>query len=341
MLVVLNLDQIAAFLKVLYNRLAALVAVHALVLAAVCVDGRVLVEHENLLEVMALTHLEVVRVVARRNLNTAGAELHVNVLVTENRNLAVHDREDAGLADQMLVALVVRVDGNAGIAHEGLRTGGRNNEVARAVRQRIADVPQLARLGFVLNLSVGQRSRAVRAPVDDAVALVDKALVVQVYEYLADRLGAALVHGEALAVPVAGGAELFELADDAVAELVLPRPYALEELLTAEVVTGQALLLAEVLLYLDLGCNTGVIGTRHPQCLVALHALGADEDILQGLVECVAHVQLAGNIRRRNNDGVRFLVRIDLGVEEAGIDPELVQLVLDRFRVVGLRQFAH
>ena len=54
-LVVLNLDQPAAFLKVLYNRLAALVAVHALVLAAVCVDGRVLVEHENLLEVMALT----------------------------------------------------------------------------------------------------------------------------------------------------------------------------------------------------------------------------------------------------------------------------------------------
>ena len=341
MLVVLDLDEVAALLEVLYNRLAALVAVHALVLAAVCVDGRILVEHENLLKVMALTHLEVVRVVARRNLDAAGTELHVNVLVTEDRDLAVHDREDAGLADQVLVALVVRVDGNAGIAHEGLRTGGRNHQLARAVRQRVADVPQLARLGFVLNLGVGQGGRAVRAPVDDAVALVDQALVVQVYEYLADRLGAALVHGEALAVPVAGGAELLELADDAVAELVLPRPYALEELLTAEVVTGQALLLAEVLLYLDLGCNTGVVGARHPQRLVALHALGADEDILQGLVECVAHVQLAGNIRRRNNDGVRFLVRIDLGVEEAGIDPELVQLVLDRFRVVGLRQFAH
>ena len=117
--------------------------------------------------------------------------------------------------------------------------------------------------------------------------------------------------------------------------------HTLEELLTTEVVTGQALLLAEVLLYFNLGCNTGVIGARHPQRLVALHTLGADEDILQGLVECVAHVQLAGNIRRRNNDGVRFLVRIDLGVEEAGVYPELVQLVLDRFGVVGLRQFAH
>ena len=63
--------------------------------------------------------------------------------------------------------------------------------------------------------------------------------------------------------------------DDAVAELVLPRPYALQELLTAEVVTGQALLLAEVLLYLDLGGNTGVVGARHPQRLVALHALSS------------------------------------------------------------------
>ena len=166
---------------------------------SLCVDGRVLVEHEDLLEVVALTHLEVVRVVARRNLDAAGAELHVNVLVTEDRDLAVHDREDAGLADQVLVALVVRVDGHAGIAHEGLRTGGRNDQIARAVRQRIADVPQLARLGFVLNLSIGQGGRAVRAPVDDAVALIDKTLVVQVYEYLADSLGAALVHGEALA----------------------------------------------------------------------------------------------------------------------------------------------
>ena len=341
MLVVLDLNEVAAFLEVLNNRLAALVAVHALVLAAVCVDGRVLVEHENLLEVVTLTHLEVVRVVARRNLDTAGAELHVNVLVAEDRDLAVHDREDAGLADQVLVALVVRVDRNAGIAHEGLRTGGRNDQIARAVRQRVADVPQLARLGLVLNLGVGKRGRAVRTPVDDAVALVDQALVVQVYENFADRLGAALVHREALALPVTGRAELFQLADDAVAELVLPVPDSLQKFLAAEVITGLALLLAEVLLDLDLGCDAGVVGARHPQRLVALHALGADQDILKGLVERMAHMELAGYVRRRDNDGIGFLFRVDFGMEEAGVVPEAVQLVLDRFRVVGLRQFAH
>ena len=341
MLVVLDLNEVAAFLEVLNNRLAALVAVHALVLAAVCVDGRVLVEHEDLLEVVTLTHLEVVRVVARRNLDAAGAELHVNVLVAEDRDLAVHDREDAGLADEMLVALVVRVDRDAGIAHEGLRTGGRNDQIARAVCERVADVPQLARLGLVLNLGVGKRGRAVRTPVDDAVALVDQALVVQVYENFPDCLGAALVHREALALPVTGRAELFQLADDAVAELVLPVPDTLQKFLAAEVITGLALLLAEVLLDLDLGCDAGVVGARHPQRLVALHALGADQDILKGLVERMAHMELAGYVRRRDNDGIGFLFRVDFGMEEAGVVPEAVQLVLDRFRVVGLRQFAH
>ena len=60
--------------------------------------------------------LEVVRVVARRNLDAAGAEFHINVLVAEDRDFAVHNRQNAGLADEVLVALIVRIDGNAGIA---------------------------------------------------------------------------------------------------------------------------------------------------------------------------------------------------------------------------------
>ena len=290
---------------------------------------------------MALAHFEVVRVVAGRNLDAARAELHIDVIVAENRDFAVHDGQDAGLADQVLVALVVRVDGNARIAHKGLRAGGGDDQIARAVRERIADVPQLARLGLVFDLGVAQCGCAVRAPIDDAVALVNQALVIQVDEHLADRLGAALVHREALALPVAGRAELFQLADDAVAVLVLPVPHALKELLAAEVVAGQPLLLAQVFLYLDLGCDACVVGARHPQRLIALHALGADQDILQGLVERMAHVQLTGHVRGRNDDRIRLFIRVDLGMEKAGVIPEAVQLVLDRFGVVGLWQFAH
>ena len=71
----------------------------------------------------------------------------------------------------------------------------------------------------------------------------------------------------------------------------------------------------------------------HPQSLVALHALGTDQDILKDLVKRMTDMELAGDVRRRDNDGIGFLFRIDFGMEEAGVVPEAVQLVLDRFRV--------
>ncbi len=70
-------------------------------------------------------------------------------------------------------------------------------------------MPQLA-LGWV-SYSTSASDRAVAQCGHQLMMrwpFVDQALVVQVYEYLDGRLGAALVHGEALAVPVAGGAEL-------------------------------------------------------------------------------------------------------------------------------------
>ena len=129
----------------------------------------------------------------------------------------------------MLELFVVRVDGHAGIAHHGLRAGRGDDDVAGTVGERIADIPQVAGLVDVFDLGVGQRRQAVRAPVDDAAALVDEALVVHLTEGLAHGSGAALIHGEAAARPVAADAELALLLDDAAAVLFLPRPDALEE----------------------------------------------------------------------------------------------------------------
>ena len=67
---------------------------------------------------------------AWRDLDAARAEFHIDVLIAEDRDLTVHDWQDAGLADQMLIALVVRVDGHAGVAHKGFRTGGGDHQVA-------------------------------------------------------------------------------------------------------------------------------------------------------------------------------------------------------------------
>ena len=336
---ILNLDQTALCFQICQNCLAALIAIHALILAAVFIDGCILIEHENLLQIMALTHLKVIRVVARRGLYTTGAKFLINIIIGKNRNLTADNRQNCHLANQMLVALILRIDSDAAVAHEGLRTGGSDNHALVRVLDVVLDIPQLARLGLILYFGIRQRRCTVRTPVDDAAALVNQALVVQVDKHFLDSLRAAFIHRKALSAPVTGGTQLLELLDDAVTVLVLPRPYALQELLTAEVVTGQTLFLAQVFLYLNLGSDACVVCARHPQRRVALHALGTNQNILQGFVKRVTHMQLTGYIRRRNNNRKRLFVFVYFCIEVALFFPRLVQLVFCRRRVIRLWQF--
>ena len=180
-----------------------------------------------------------------------------------------------------------------------------------------------------------------RAPVDDAVALVDEALFIQLAECLAHGLGAALIHGEAAAIPVAGHAERLLLLNDAIAVLLFPRPDALQKRVAPEIVAGQALFLAQHLLDLDLRGNAGMVRAGHPQGGIALHTLIAREDVLQRCVERVAHVQLTRNIRGRHDNGKRLFVRIGFAGKIAAAHPHVINLFLDLFGVVDLRKLFH
>ena len=73
---------------------------------------------------------------------------------------------------------------------------------------RVLDVPEMSCLLAVFDLRVGEGGSAVRTPVDDAVAAVDQPFFIEVDEDLLDCAGAAFVHREALARPVAGRAQL-------------------------------------------------------------------------------------------------------------------------------------
>ena len=115
----------------------------------------------------------------------------------------------------------------------------------------------------MLDLDVGQRGQAARAPVDDALGAVDQAVVVQPLEDGLDGAGQALVHGEALAAPVDAVAEPAHLAEDLAAGLGLPLPDPLDERLAAQVVPGHALL-GELALDHVLGGDAGVVHAGQP-----------------------------------------------------------------------------
>ncbi len=63
--------------------------------------------------------------------------------------------------------------------------------------------------------------------------------------------------------------------------------------------------------------NSRMIGARHPQGLKATHAMPANADILQRIVQCMSQVQGTGHIGRWNNDGEGLARGIDLGSKTA------------------------
>ena len=358
----LGLLQRTAGLQIGQNSLAGLQRGHAGILAAVQhvrlvgssaargllgIDGglvgsaghvAVVGQHTDHRQVVALADLKVVGVVGGGDLHNAGALLHVGVLVADDGDFAAQQRQHDMAAVQVLVARVLGVDGNSGITQHRLGAGRGQLQHFAGLLDGVEQMPEAALLGLILDLGVGNRGVAVGAPVDHAVAAVDQPLVVQTDKDLLDGVGAALIHREALALPVAGAAQLLQLADDAVAIGVLPVPGTLQKAVAAHHLLGQALL-AHFGDDLGLGGNGRMVGAGHPQRGIALHPLVAGQDVLPGLIHGVAHVQLAGDVRRRHDDGKRLFAAVDLGMEIPLVAPVLIDAILGALRGILFGEF--
>ena len=70
-------------------------------LAGRLVHAPVLADHRDLLEPVLAPDLEVVRVVTGSDLERAGAELGIDVVVRDDRQAPADQRQDRGLADQV------------------------------------------------------------------------------------------------------------------------------------------------------------------------------------------------------------------------------------------------
>src|SRR5438132_10050460 len=126
------------------------------------------VEQRNSRQIVAQAGLKIVEVVGWCDLHRAGAEfpIHQN-WVSHDWDSAVSQRQLDLLPDEAVVTWVFWVDGNAGVPQHGLRPRRRDGQMRSWIlRQRIADVVELAGGVPVLDLDVGKRGQAARAPVD-------------------------------------------------------------------------------------------------------------------------------------------------------------------------------
>jgi len=327
---------------------ARLEALEALKRPAVLVERTVEIEDVDLFEAVPFAGRKVVGVVRGGHLDDAGAELRVyEVRIEDQGNHPVDEGVTHVLAVQMPVALVVGMNRHRGIPEHRLRTRRRHHDFAIPVRQGVGEVEHRAfDVLLLLDLEVRQHGLRLDIPVDQPGVPIDQPLLVEPYERLTDRPHHVGVHRELGPGPVARGAHLSELLKDPAAGLFLPLPNPLDELLAAEVVPRQSFAL-ELALDDHLRRDAGVIDARHPQRIVALHALVTAQDVFKGRPACVPHVERARDVRGRNRQGVcrSAVVRVLRGRKVPRCLPELVpaRLALGRRVLLGhlVRRFAH
>ena len=196
-------------------------------------------------------------------------------------------------------------------------------------------------LRFHFHFLVRERRLRHGAPVHHAFAAINQAFFVKLDEHFLHAAGIFRIHRKAFARPIARATEFLELVDDDVAVLFLPHPDALEKFLAAEIVFGFALLFLQRLFHLHLRGDAGVVGPGQPENFLAVHARLAAEDVLDCVVEHVAHVEHAGDIRRRDDDGIRGLGGLRIGGEATLLQPEVIPFVLHGLRFVGFGNFGH
>ncbi|MNE21521.1 hypothetical protein D3C80_1146880 [compost metagenome] len=264
---------------------------------------------------------------SRRDLDRARALGGIGVVVGDDRHAAAGDRQGHELADQALVALILRVNRHAGVAQHGFGPGGGDDDeaarlelrglavlvegdrmlIGHPVGQRIGEVPIGAVDLLLLDLQVRDGGLEMRVPVHQPLVAIDQPVLVQLDENLADGAVKPLVQSKALARPVAGRAQAAQLAHDGPAGFGLPFPHLVDEGVAAHVAAADIALGRQLALDHHLRGDAGVVGAGQPQDGLALHAVIARQDVLKRVVQGVADMQATRHVRRRDDDriGVR------------------------------------
>src|SRR5438445_7032678 len=160
----------------------------------------------------------------------------------------------------MFVTRIVRMHGHRGVAEHRLGPSRRETDELVAAFHRVAERPEAALDGFVINLVVSDGGLELRIPIDQPLAAIDQAVAEHLKECCAHRSGTDRIEREARALPITATAKLAELAEDAGLVLVLPLPDALDEFFAAEIVARLALFFAQTPFHHGLRSDAGMIG---------------------------------------------------------------------------------
>ena len=271
---------------------------------------------------MALTNFEVRWIVGRGHLHCARTEITVNRRVGHDGNFPPKEGQEQSFPNQVAVAIVLGMHGDASVAEHRLGSCGGNGHKSPGLSfHRVLDVPKMPVHFPVLHLVIRNGRAELGAPVDQVAAAVDEALPVEPDKDFAHGARKAFVQGKAGPAPVTRATQLPELLENPLAVPLLPGPNPLEERFPAQVLASLLLGLVDLALHHGLGRDPRVVRPRDPKGLVALHSPPANEHVLERVVERMPHVERAGHVGRRNDYGVGLFPRAGLRLEVPGFPP--------------------
>ena len=119
-----HLHQKPQFLKILNHCLSGFIPLHAVILAAWKVNGRIVIHDVDFWKAVSLSYLKVIGVVGWCDLYAAGSELFIHIGICNNRYFPVCKGKLQHLANQVLVPLIFRIDCHSSISKKSFRSGG-------------------------------------------------------------------------------------------------------------------------------------------------------------------------------------------------------------------------
>ena len=99
---------------------------------------------------MSLTHGVIIEVVRGRDFDAARSELRINVVVGNDGDFSVTERQRDHLSNEVLVTFIVWIYSDGRIAKHRLRTGSCHGDDLVGVNHWVLQVPQMARF-FLLH----------------------------------------------------------------------------------------------------------------------------------------------------------------------------------------------
>ena len=279
-----------------------LIAVKSGVFAAFFGYFALAVDNEYRIKIMTSADFKVVGVVCGSYLNRACAEALFNVFVRYYGYFSAYKRENKLFADFVFIAFVIWIYRNGSVAEKCFWTCCCDDYFTASVGIRITDVPECALFIAVFNFCIGKCGFATRADIAYTESSVNEPVVVERNEYLLYCGGKIFVHSKTFSCPVTGRAECFELRNYTIAVFMLPFPNVINEFFSAEIIAGKSFFLAKHFLNLYLCCYSGVIRSGNPESAETLHSFISYYRILHRFVECMSHMELPSNVRRRDND---------------------------------------